>query len=354
MATTASSRSNSHRALEHLLRHDHPGVGASTGQLVSLAETRLRRLRTETDELQAALLDLLRDSITTVDVGAPVAFASVAAAPVVSAPATAVASGRLAVDYASDPGSDIVEEVSAPVTVTRPWARIYAGDGETHLGQKYNWVDPSRPITEAAFRHDGPPGASELLTVFTAAPLWRLHGNDRVHVRPCRWLARPQLGVFIRATPIRAGECLIRCRTTLTREAGGYDISLHMERWHREYRRTRRDQKCEFFVSPECASIYLNCGDRGLPMLVGGGNNCQWTMVPNADGTARLTVTATRDLKPWEELLIEYGWDGPAWATANRNSETLMARYLGELTGAPGYDKYPATLAPANNKMHTL
>ena len=340
MASAASTQKSGRAMLTHLLRHDGYEPGMPADGLVGLAETRLRRLRAEADELQAALLDFLKETMKPADVTALLACS--AAAPAL--PAAAAVAG---------PDIDLVDvgdEAESEQDDLPEWARLYEGDGEWHNGHRYVWPGVPAPITADLFRYTQPPTGSEVATVFVAAPLWRFTTNDRVMLRPCRWLERPQLGLFTRGSGVKQGGIVIRCRTTLTREAGGYDISVGMPRWHREYRQTRRNQKLEFYVSPDCPSIYLNCGERGVAATCGGGNNCDWGLINMKDGTARLSVVALRDLGPWEELLISYGWSGTAWATADRDTETLMYRYLCEVAGSRGYEKYPATLARAENK----
>jgi hypothetical protein len=185
--------------------------------------------------------------------------------------------------------------------------------------------------------------------MFKVAPLWLMAPKDRVVLRPCRWLVRPQVGVFVRTASIRTGDILIKCRTTMVRSAGGYDIRVPAPTWHSDYH-PQKEVYLTFFVSPSCPSIYINCGERGIAAEKSDGNNCDWDVREQRDGSTILVIAATKPLRPWEELLVTYGWKKDQWKAAERCNEVLMRRYLAEVTGEPGYEVYPAAMGPAQNR----
>jgi hypothetical protein len=237
-----------------------------------------------------------------------------------------------------------------PVSAPRSWAKVYTGDGEEYKGVKYVWEDPPAVIAEEHFHHPAPQAGPELETMFRVAPLWRLAANDRVVLRPCRWLSRPQVGVFVRSARINAKSVLVRCRTTMVRTAGGYDIRVPAPSWHPSHFLQGDDRLIEFFVSPSCPSVYINCGERGVAATASTGNNCDWEIVRDANGNASLVIIATASIRPHQELLVPYGWRKKAWKAADRGNETLMQRYLNEVTGEPGYQLLPPAAGPASNR----
>ena len=135
----------------------------------------------------------------------------------------------------------------------------------------------------------------------------------------------------------------------MVRSAGGYDIRLPAPSWHPDYH-PQRTIFLTFFVSPSCPSIYINCGERGVAAEASGGNNCDWEVRQQCDGSAILVVVATKPIRPWEELLITYGWKKEQWKAADRNNKVLMRRYLAEVVGEPGFEAYPPAAGPARNR----